>query len=451
MPSKVVTKYLAQHAEPESRELIASDFPRRTWKALLTVPLYGEDYLLTQFLQHLQEASQFPILTIFVVNERDSSSPDVHSSNERSLRLLAKWFHQDRWEKDLFSFGQRENLGALVVDRSTKVRLPADQGVGLARKIIGDVAVAIWHEGLCANPWISCSDADVILHPEYFVHQARLQSQSDLAAVVHAYAHIPSPGRERAPTWIALQQYELWLRYYMRGLVAARSPYHYTAIGSMISFHAERYAEARGFPKRLAGEDFYLLNKLRKLGDVRDLTDPVQQIMDRPSDRVPFGTGVGTQKILDQSERGEDYSIYDPRVFEVLHLCLESVRLMRDGLEAGAAETKLKESLANSFNREVADGCFSLFWEDHRISEQWNAAQGRSRNSQGAWREFHSWFDAFRTLRFIHTLRDCYLPNRPWGEALLAAPFLSDAHLNPNEDLSIWVDKIRHAPFGLFP
>lgn len=449
MPSKVVTKYLAQHAEPEARE-IASILPKHAWKVILTVPLYGEDDLLAQFLEHLQKAAHVPVLTIFVVNERESSAAEIHASNQRSLDLLRQWFDTDRWEQGAFAFGCRGNLNALVQDRSSTNPFPADQGVGLARKIVGDIAVALWHHGFCDNPWISCSDADVLLHPEYFQNQILLQSQRDLAAVVHAYAHIPAPGNENAPTWIALQQYELWLRYYMRGLVAAGSPYHYTAIGSMISFHAERYAEARGFPKRLAGEDFYLLNKLRKLGDVCDLTDPVQRIMDRPSDRVPFGTGVGTQKILDQSERGEDYSIYDPRVFKVLSLCLDSVRQLRDGIKADIVEEQLKSSLDQHFAPSIAEGCFSLFWEDHGIPEQWMAAQKRSRNAQGAWREFHGWFDAFRTLRFIHTLRDCYLPNRPWREALLDASFLHDAGLNPQDNLSTWVEKIRRAPFGIF-
>lgn len=441
---------MAQHAEPEAREFLNSGFPQRSWQAILTVPLYGEDHLLEQFLRHLKAAATIPVLVIFIVNEREDSPEAVYHSNARSLNILTHAFPQNRWQRDMFSLGHDEQISALVVDRSTTRPLPSDQGVGLARKIIGDIGVALWHEGLCSHPWISCCDADVIPHRDYFIRNQALAKHRNAAAVVHAYAHIPAPGQEDALSWEALQQYELWLRFYMRGLVAARSPYHYTAIGSMISFHAERYAGARGFPKRQAGEDFYLLNKLRKLGDVYDLAEPEQRIMDRPSDRVPFGTGVGTQKILDQSSRGEQYAMYDPRIFKVLHLCLKSVRHMRDGASASSAEAELHASLHRELPNAIAAGCYNFFWQKHRIPEQWESACRRSRNVSGAWREFNGWFDAFRTLRFVHTLRDTYLPNRPWRDALLQAPFLVDAALNPNEPLTVWVEKVRRAPFGIF-
>lgn len=449
MRSKVVTKYITQHAEPEARELLKSGFPHRPWQAILTVPLYGEDYLLGQFLQHLKIAATIPVLVIFIVNEREDSPQRVHESNARSLEILTQAFKQEHWQRGVFSLGHDEQLSALVVDRSTTQPFPSDQGVGLARKIIGDMAVALWHEGICNHPWISCSDADVLVHKDYFAQQTRAQP-NDTAAMVHAYAHIPAPDHRHTPSWEALQQYELWLRFYMRGLIAARSPYHYTAIGSMIRFHAERYAEARGFPKRQAGEDFYLLNKLRKLGNVYDLAEPVQKIMDRPSDRVPFGTGVGTQKILDQSARGEQYGMYDPLIFKALHLCLKSVRHMRDGASASSAEAELNVSLHRELTSPIATGCFNFFWHAHHIPAQWESACRRSRHASGAWREFNGWFDAFRTLRFVHTLRDQYLPNKSWRDALLEAPFLADAMLNPNEPLPVWVEKVRHAPFGIF-
>ena len=39
-------------------------------------------------------------------------------------------------------------------------------------------------------------------------------------------------------------------------------------------------------------------------------------------------------------------------------------------------------------------------------------------------RRVHTWFDALRTLRFIHGMRDLCLPSLPWREALGAADFL---------------------------
>ena len=37
-------------------------------------------------------------------------------------------------------------------------------------------------------------------------------------------------------------------------------------------------------------------------------------------------------------------------------------------------------------------------------------------------RHLHGWFDAFRTLKFVHTVRDRGFPSRPWQDALRGAP-----------------------------
>ena len=38
-------------------------------------------------------------------------------------------------------------------------------------------------------------------------------------------------------------------------------------------------------------------------------------------------------------------------------------------------------------------------------------------------RHFHTWSDAFRTLKLVHALRDGGLPSLPWRQALAEAPF----------------------------
>jgi hypothetical protein len=38
-------------------------------------------------------------------------------------------------------------------------------------------------------------------------------------------------------------------------------------------------------------------------------------------------------------------------------------------------------------------------------------------------RRLHTWFDAFRTLKLVHGLRDAGFPSMPWRQALAEAPF----------------------------
>src|SRR5690606_17786041 len=99
------------------------------------------------------------------------------------------------------------------------------------------------------------------------------------------------------PSWHALVLYEISLRSYEYGLAYAGSPYAFQTLGSTLALNPAAYAKVRGFPKRLAGEDFYILNKLIKIGPIYLRNDRCLQIKDRPSQRVPFGTGTSVFKI----------------------------------------------------------------------------------------------------------------------------------------------------------
>ena len=64
------------------------------------------------------------------------------------------------------------------------------------------------------------------------------------------------------------------MSYYVAGLAMAGSRYAHHSLGSTIAVHAKTYAAVRGYPKRSAGEDFYLLNKICKLAPVERLAGP---------------------------------------------------------------------------------------------------------------------------------------------------------------------------------
>ena len=88
------------------------------------------------------------------------------------------------------------------------------------------------------------------------------------------------------------------MSYYVAGLAMAGSRYAHHSLGSTIAVHAKTYAAVRGYPKRSAGEDFYLLNKICKLAPVERLAGPALSIEARISARVPFGTGPALRRLL---------------------------------------------------------------------------------------------------------------------------------------------------------
>ncbi|HEY6050221.1 MAG TPA: hypothetical protein VIZ58_03165, partial [Thermoanaerobaculia bacterium] len=50
-------------------------------------------------------------------------------------------------------------------------------------------------------------------------------------------------------------------------------------------------------------------------------------------------------------------------------------------------------------------------------------AAAATRERDALLRRLHTWFDAFRTLKLVHALRDAGLPSIPWRQALAEAPF----------------------------
>ena len=62
--------------------------------------------------------------------------------------------------------------------------------------------------------------------------------------------------------------YELTMHHYVLHLQAIGSPYAFHTLGSSCVIHSHAYAAVRGMPLRNAAEDFYLLNKLAKVGPV---------------------------------------------------------------------------------------------------------------------------------------------------------------------------------------
>ena len=117
---------------------------------------------------------------------------------------------------------------------------------------------ALYANGQLESPWVRSTDADVWVPPDYWT---RTLPSGDGSALWMAYEHVGEGGESQES---AMMEYEIYLHYHSLGLQSAGSPYPFPCIGSTLWIHVEKYAAVRGFPKKEAGEDFYLLNKLAK-------------------------------------------------------------------------------------------------------------------------------------------------------------------------------------------
>jgi len=383
-----IEKYLDRYAEEEVRCLPPN---QNTWKYVVCIPACAEAESLFATLEGLSQAqSSEQALVIVVINARASASQAVHASNLRTweqLRDVAGLAFEP------LSFGRLGGLDLLVVDRWSEGRcLPEKQGVGLARKIAGDMALALIQSGRVSEPWIRCTDADVQVPKDYFEQLNGVGAEA--SAAVSTFVHVPEGDVSQQE---AMRLYDAYLQSYVDGLLAAGSPYAFHTIGSLISVKAESYAAVRGIPKRLAGEDFYLLNKLAKVGRVVSLEGAPIRIRGRLSDRVPFGTGAALTEIC--ADEPDSYRPYTLRTFDGLAHWL-------DALESFVEHTD--EDLLRASVQQLNEPLRSALFQTLDGLGAFTAAAEASRQVSGDQlrRRLTEWNDAFRTLKVIHGLRN---------------------------------------------
>jgi hypothetical protein len=260
------------------------------------------------------------------------------------------------------------------------------------------------------DPLLLCLDADSPVAPGYLAAVTNFFARNpDAVAGVTEYRHRTGLN----PAWdAAIVQYELYLRHYVCGLEYAGSPYAYPSIGSTIVCRADAYVRAGGMRIRSAGEDFYFLQSLRKIGSVGRITAACVHPSSRPSDRVPFGTGPAVRRLC----AGDAQHFHHPAIFETLRGLLSAVETAMDSELADAdAMTARQYGIAANF---LGATGFADAWR--KIVR--NVPAGRPARLQA----FHTWFDAFRTLKFVHFC-EAHEPARfcslPWNEAFrLPAP-----------------------------
>jgi hypothetical protein len=443
-------KYLRLYAEPETRAFEGSPEPllkRNKWSNVLVIPACNET---GGFLRPPPPCAGHSLL-ILVINEA-VSAPEHVSERNRALAATVQTRFEKQWQSapelglNLF----RDPLAArdvLLVDRYSDGRqLPRKGGVGHARKIGVDLAASLVHQGYLSSSWIHCSDADVQLPGTYFSCSDEFDPvRSGHSALIYPFYHCDSPGHaENSDVILATQLYELSLRYYVAGMKFAGSPYAFHTIGSTMAVSADHYAKVRGFPKRAAGEDFYLLNKLAKVGDVHELVAgpgcrPIE-IESRRSNRVPFGTGAAVNRIADLEDPVTEFRFYNPSVFVLLQHWLQSLSAIWKSQSADISQSIFPVQPDNP--ERVGDRrALSAGLREIGTQQALEHAFRQSRDLDQFSRQMHTWFDAFRTLKLIHTLRDNDLPNVSY--ASLAANPTFCALLQRDSDLAAFSRRLR--------
>jgi hypothetical protein len=383
LPHKI-TKYLSSRAIQGPWQITGCT--ERGFSGAVVIPALAESAHLFDTLRSLADnpvelLSRFLVL-VAVNNRKDTPDADK-ADNRTTLERLASG------EPSL------NPLRLSWVDAASDgLELPADKGgVGLARKIGFDLALPLL-DFTSSDPFLVALDGDTLVQPDYLPALVRHFHSSRAGGAVIPFRHQPGRTPEESE---AIRRYELFLRSYVLGLSVAGSPYAFHTVGSAMACTANAYAGIGGMNTRVAAEDFYFLQQLKKTSAIAQVTGTVVLPSARSSHRVPFGTGKSVSRLL----AGEESAVlfYRPECFAILGKWLSLVEASLDG--------------DGSAIRDRADGIsphLGEYLDSARFAEAWEKLRKNSRDRTSLLAAFHAWFDGLRTLKLVHHLSDGPLP-----------------------------------------
>ena len=325
---------------------------------------------------------------ITVINASEKSSAEIKQLNLQTYKQGVEWAKNNNSDQLKFHFILNNELPK------------KHAGVGLARKIGMDEAVARFHS-TNKDGVIVCFDADSKCDKNYLVEiEKHFNANLKTPGCSIHYEH-PIEGNEfEQNIYDGIINYELFLRYYNQALRYCKLPYAYQTVGSSMAVKSSAYQKQGGMNKRKAGEDFYFIHKIIVLGNFTNLSLTKVIPSPRISDRVPFGTGRAIGEWVD--ENPDTYLTYDFRIWEIIRKFVNII----PSLENQSIEDIL-------FFNEKENSVFVDFLKQNEFQNSLNEIRKNSTNSKGFIKRFLVWFNAFRLLKAIHYLRDHQYQNQP--------------------------------------
>jgi hypothetical protein len=333
-------------------------------------------------------------LVIFVINNSLSSSREIKEDNKQSLSLCRSIINKSSsrpFINEILKSGMKIGL----IDASSEVKEFEDKqgGVGLARKIGLDQALKVFDYSISGKKLLISLDADCTVEENYLREiNIYFNKQNIFVANIDFEHNLEGEKISRR----GIISYEIYLRQYVIGLLFARSPYSFHTIGSILVCDHEAYIKAGGMNTRKAAEDFYFLQKLAKHYKIHKITSTKVKPSARQSWRVPFGTG---KSMTDYLTGKKEILLYDPDEYVILKNWLE---LFNSDLSFNADSLLIE-------TKKIHPELFN-FLVGRKFFEDWNRILRNSKSEKQLNYQRKNWFDAFKTLKLMHHLRDTSFP-----------------------------------------
>ena len=397
--------YLEKYSAGKNWNLVAGNV--EDISQVVVIPAYAEKEMLFSTLVSLAQNPTPSLeysLIMCIVNNKSDTPPAQISNNQATIKYLDALVRRKALGK--FNFDQKiyqqlikvadAKLKLSYIDASSEgCEIPKKAGgVGMARKIGMDMALRLLKNSSSEKKLIISLDADTLVQTNYLTAIKNYFTSKTKTAIV-AYEHqMPVNYDEQA----AIICYEIFLRYWVLGLKYAQSPWAFHSIGSTIVTSMDAYLQVRGMNKRAAGEDFYFLNKLAKIGHIGYIKNTRVFPSARHSSRVPFGTGKSVERFL--SGQTKEYLLYDPRIFTIISQWLELM---------GNALLKHEDEILKEAHR--INPALNSFLVGNRFADVWSKIRRNAKEEKTLRRQFNDWFDGFKTFKLINYFtRSVYPP-----------------------------------------
>jgi len=257
---------------------------------IVTIPAFKEPDLATSVLSLLaceQPGVQWEILVN--INYPENSRPDVIELSRQSMA-------------DVKQVSDNLTRTDVRIHCLWSPDLPARHaGVGLARKIVMDLAVRRFNSIGRPDGVILSFDADSTCETSYLRSVARYYLRNPSVRTANIYFEHPLTGGFDPHIFHSIAQYELYLRYMRLAIEGTGHPHSIHTVGSSFSLKCKTYIRVNGMGRDKAGEDFYFLHKCIQLKGFWEINETAVYPSVRESDRVSFGTGASIRQLLSEA------------------------------------------------------------------------------------------------------------------------------------------------------
>ena len=388
-----VKKYLNKYSAGNWK-LTAAELKNIT--TAIVIPALGEfnniKKLFESFLEN-DETYFHQTLLIVVVNNSADLIDVIIDDNQKLIKFIEAIINKDsHYVDDLVQKLIDSKLNFAFVDASSRnnVLPEKDAGVGLARKIGMDLALTVFDYSKKDKKILVCLDADCVVKNNYITEINKQFTERNISAAVINFEHYLEKDEKYHRAIIC---YEIFLRYYVLSLKLAGSKYAFHTIGSSMACDYQSYIKIQGMNKRPAAEDFYFLEKLAKIVNIEKINTTTVFPSSRSSWRVPFGTGQRVGRFILGEEN--EYLLYNPEIFKILKSWLGIFN--SDEIHSGEDYLRIVKKIDIQLYNFLKLNKFEIYW---------NKILANSKSDEQIKKQKYIWFDGFRTLKFVHYLRD---------------------------------------------